>query len=216
MTETGPHIERYRRCSRSPQREISANIKVPAELQTLFDKTPLLNLEDPRFYRAFLSRLAQEIRPSDTVEWLWLKDIADQTWQISHYRRIVAALIDVGQREAIAEIFATAGSASNVYEKREARELADKWFDTKTKKEVETALKKYGLDADSIVAVSFSKRSAVLETAERLSAAAEIRRNNTLREIEDRRQRLGHALRQATGKIIEAELSISSRQEAAE
>jgi hypothetical protein len=67
---------------------------VPAEIRDVLGEPPLLATEDPNQYDALLAELAREVRPSDFTEWLWVKDIADLTWDIIRYRRIKASYVD--------------------------------------------------------------------------------------------------------------------------
>jgi hypothetical protein len=67
---------------------------VPVEIRDVLGEPPLLATEDPNQYDALLTELAREVRPSDFIEWLWVKDIADLTWDIIRYRRIKASYID--------------------------------------------------------------------------------------------------------------------------
>jgi hypothetical protein len=200
-------VERYR-ASIDP-RDV---LDIPAEIKPLFDKTPLLSHEDPQPYWACFRRLIQEVKPSDTIEWLWLKDIADQSWEIIALRRIKAAISDAGKRAAVVEMLGPVGEAApqdmiirNAWD--QARERADKCFDSKSEKEIESRLTKQGLNADSVSAVSFSRQVGVFEAVERMLAALEFRRNNALREIEQRRERLGRLIRQESDNIIDGELS---------
>jgi hypothetical protein len=208
-------VVRYRPPSRAKDGGVLATINVPAELQNLFDKTPLRNDEDPKPYWDFLARFAQDIKPSDTIDWLWLKDVVDQSWEIAGFRRIKAALLDAGRRGAVAEIFSPVGKAAGhdvtFYGAcDEARKRADEWCDPKSRKQVETRLNKCGLDSDAITAMSFSMQVTALEAVERMLAALEFRRNSTLNEIENRRQRVGAMLRQGSDQIIDVASSSSS------
>jgi hypothetical protein len=67
---------------------------VPVEIRDVLGEPPLLATEDPNQYDALLTELAREVRPSDFTEWLWVKDIADLTWDIIRYRRIKASYVD--------------------------------------------------------------------------------------------------------------------------
>ena len=69
-----------------------------------------------------------------------------------------------------------------------ARDIAAKWANPTTKKQVDIQLSKRGLNPDSIFATSFAMHVGSLEAAERILCALELRRNRTLKEIEDRRQ----------------------------
>lgn len=66
---------------------------VPAEICDLWGKPPLLATESPKQYYALLVELVREVKPSDIIEWLWVKDVADLTWDILRYRRLKAAYL---------------------------------------------------------------------------------------------------------------------------
>src|SRR5262249_53632157 len=87
--------------SASKQKNGNALAHVPTEIYNLLGKPPLLASEDPTRYEALLAALAHDVKPNDFIEWLWIKDTADLTWEIIRYRRINAALIDGRQKEHI-------------------------------------------------------------------------------------------------------------------
>jgi hypothetical protein len=68
---------------------------VPTAISDLLADPPLLSNEDPDQYRALVHEFARAVNPNDVIEWLWLKDVADLTWDILRYRRIKAAYIDL-------------------------------------------------------------------------------------------------------------------------
>jgi hypothetical protein len=83
----------------------AATITIPADLQNIFDTTPLLKHEDPQPYLALRQRYVQDIKPRDTTEWIWLKDVVDLTWRIEALERTLTALLDAGKKRAVVEIF---------------------------------------------------------------------------------------------------------------
>ncbi len=88
------------------QRELKS-FNPPAELQDLFDKPPLLRHEDPKLYQGLLTQLAATVHPTDVIEWLWFKDIADLNWEIIRFRQLKAALLDAGRQKAIEHFVCT-------------------------------------------------------------------------------------------------------------
>ena len=76
---------------------------VPVEIRDVLGEPPLLATEDPNQYDALLTGLARDVRPSDFIEWLWVKDIADLTWDIIRYRRIKASYVDGRFRSALVD-----------------------------------------------------------------------------------------------------------------
>jgi len=71
-----------------------AETHLPAKIRALLGKPPLLANEDPSDYDALLNELAREVKPKDIIEWLWVKDVADLTWEIMRLRRIEAAYVN--------------------------------------------------------------------------------------------------------------------------
>jgi hypothetical protein len=69
---------------------------------------------------------------------------------------------------------------------------------------VDAELKAQGFDADAIMAASFVEAIHKIATIDKMLESAELRRNLTLREIERRRALLGHALRQASDKVVDS------------
>ena len=191
---------------------------VRADNRDLLGKPPLLANEDPNEYDALLDALASEVNPKDFIERLWVKDVADHTWEILRYRRIKAAYVN-GQSNARLSghlppearsphmswmSMLEAARKKPVLARAKANRVANDYvIDPKTKEEVDATVKAQGLDADTLVAESFVAALGPLEAIERMLASAEHRRNNALREIERRRSALGRALHEASNKIIE-------------
>jgi len=67
---------------------------VPADIEALFGDPPLLSTEDPARYRDMLDRFAESIAPRNIIEWLWVKDVADLSWEIPRLRRYRALMIE--------------------------------------------------------------------------------------------------------------------------
>lgn len=184
----------------------------------MLGKPPLLATEDSNQYDALLAELAREVRPSDFIEWLWVKDIADLTWDIFRYRRIKASYVDGRFRSALVQQLnlalkrdkrASDKSALHFDLDRildEANKLANDFIaNANTKEKRDKWLKAHGVNAKSITATSFDAAVDKLEAIERMLASVEYRRNNALQEIEGRRNALGRALRQTSDQIIEGE-----------
>ena len=192
---------------------------VPVEIRDMLGKPPLLATEDPNQYDALLTELAREVRPSDFIEWLWVKDIADLTWDIFRYRRIKASYVDGrfrfalvqelnflerDKRAADPDEFDLSFDLDRIRDK--ANKLANDFIaNANTKEKRDKWLKAHGVNAESITATSFDTAVDKLEAIERTLSSVEYRRNNALHEIERRRNALGRALRQTSDRIIEGE-----------
>jgi hypothetical protein len=73
---------------------------VPAHIVELLGTPPLLKGEDPKQYQALFAELARTVKPADIIEWLWVRDILDLTWDIIRYRRIKASWIRDNELES--------------------------------------------------------------------------------------------------------------------
>jgi hypothetical protein len=203
--------------------KVSTSVGVPAEIRTLLGEPPLLATEDPNHYYALLAELAREVKPKDVIEWLWVKDTADLSWEILRYRRIKAAHVNGLFTSALTRLVHPVPSNRHVplmsfteklkaYREKDAsargepNRLASEWAtDATSREQVDAGLKAQGLDADSIMSESFVDAIGNVSAIDRLLASAEHRRNMALREIERRRFLVGHALRQTSDQIIEDE-----------
>jgi hypothetical protein len=62
-------------------------------LDSLFGSPPLLEGEDAAAYEKLLARVSNAVRPTDFLEEIWVRDVADVTWNIFRLRRIQAAYL---------------------------------------------------------------------------------------------------------------------------
>ena len=193
---------------------------VPVEIRDVLGEPPLLATEDPNQYDALLRGFARDITPSGFIEWLWVKDIADITWDIIRYRHIKASYVDGCFRSALErqldlalqrEKRAAHPDESALYFDvvrmlDEPNKLANDFIaNANTKEKRDKWLKAHGVNVESITTTSIDAAVDKLEVIERLLASVEHRRNNALQEIERRRNALGRALRQTSDQIIEGE-----------
>jgi hypothetical protein len=197
--------------------EVPSDIAVPAEIQALLGEPPLLANEEPSDYYALLVLLARDVKPTGVIEWLWVRDVADLTWDVMRYRRVKAAFFNQHFRFALerdrqapqrrkAHLAALDAQLAR-YEGRpaacvEANGGKDGPIDPTTKEEVDANVE----EPDSRTYESFFYNEHFWEALEKMQTSAEFRRNNTLREIEHRRSALGRALRQSADRVIEAEV----------
>lgn len=77
---------------------------IPDDIQYLFDRRPLVFGESGALYDALLSRVAAAVSPNDVVDWLYVKDIVDFTWEIERLRRIHTATIENELENSLARL----------------------------------------------------------------------------------------------------------------
>ena len=57
--------------------------EVPTAVARAIGSPPLVGDEKIEDYSAFFCLMASERKPQDTMSWLYLKDIVDQSWNLS-------------------------------------------------------------------------------------------------------------------------------------
>src|SRR3954470_18477484 len=75
--------------------------QIPARLAPFVLKPALLPGEREAEYLALVDAVSAAFLPTDAIEWLWVKDIVDYTWQAQRLRRLKADLIQRGADEAL-------------------------------------------------------------------------------------------------------------------
>ena len=68
---------------------VDNNTVIPRNVKTLFGKPAVVRTET-KIYNELLSAFAQELKPKDTFEWLYVADLAYYRTNIQHLRRIMS------------------------------------------------------------------------------------------------------------------------------
>jgi hypothetical protein len=173
---------------------------VPPDIVVLMGKRPLLVGEGETTYDELLSRIAVRVDPQDIMEWFYVKDVADYTWEIFRLRRILAAILNNERKHALAELFATIndkGEPERLSLQETGMKQAEAYFsgDRKAKDKLHDGLIRYGFNEDALAAAAFGRKVQLVEAVDRLLAAAESRRSKLLREIDINRKALGLRVR---------------------
>jgi hypothetical protein len=179
---------------------------IPEDICMIFEKTPLLKTEDPAHYFQLVGLLIKAIKPVDIVDWLRLKDIADQSWEILRLQRFRGVLVDLGRRRAIESVLRTllphVTNSSKVAD--EVARLSHGWFtNPKTKEEAIAVLKMFGLTPDVVDAEAFLASNQKLQAIDQMLGIAAGRRDGSLREIERSREAVTYL---EPKKVIEAKV----------
>ena len=163
---------------------------------------PLIAGEDAGAYDNLLARLTGTLKPSDALEEIWVRDVVDLVWEVFRLRRLKAHLIRAGAYEGMAQVL-------KPLVKWETNEgLAQQWWggEAEAVSTVEGALASAGLTMDAVMAHTLAARIGDIERIDRMMMAAEVRRDNILRELERRRAALAQSLRRAIRDAEEVEL----------
>ncbi len=168
-----------------------------AEQLAVFGPPPLLEGEDPAAYNEFLMLISTDVKPTDILEDIWVREIADLVWEILRLRRLKSSLLNAMMHGRLRSILESLPGRLNV------AKLANDWAARKPRaiEKVNRLLKKDGWSVDIVTALTLREELDSIERIERLTAVAEARRNAILREIDRHRATLADALRRTVQNI---------------
>lgn len=170
----------------------------------LFAPPPLLAGENSADYDELLAGISATVKPSDTVEEIWVRDLVDLVWETLRLRRFKACLLATNAHMGVYELLKTLIGV------REAKALAARWWrrERLALQRVDRLLASAELTMDAVLAHTLALRIDDFDRIDRMIATAEARRSVVLREVERRRASLAQALRQASEEIAGSEFEI--------
>jgi hypothetical protein len=191
---------------------------------SIFGPPPLLDTEDSAAYDELLARVSGDVKPTDTIEELWVHDIVDITWDILRWRRIKISLVELEMPSALEvmleplmpyrplkseENLSWSESYAPEPPSREYK-LAKKWAsgDQTAIDRVNKLLSSANVTTAMVMANAFESNFDYIERIDHLITIAEGRRNAVLREIDRHRSAFAHALRDRVQVVEEAEFKV--------
>jgi hypothetical protein len=160
-----------------------------------FGPPPLLEGEDSKAYDELLAGVSGGVHPADLFEEIWVREIVDHTWEAWRWRRLKTVLLEETMPKALerllwrpAEFFycedEDEGGGIGVNQVP-AKELAKGWAakDPAGVKQVEELLASAGQTIETVKARALEIALNSIERIDRLTMAAENRRDAILREI---------------------------------
>lgn len=159
-------------------------------------------------------QIASAVEPRDYVEWLWVKDVADNTWDILRARRAKAVRLTLARKIAIRDIiqihdsdgsFPMALEFDDVH-LAQAQRVVD--GDEQANARFADILEWIGLTEQSVMDAAYNSEVVHIERLQKLIENAVTRRDSILREIDRRREATAERLRLAihqAEQIIDAE-----------
>ena len=171
---------------------------MPQEIAELFGSPPLLPGEDPSRYQKLLSGIISTIDPKDHIEWIWVIEITDLTWEVIRYRSLEAAYIRSKLPEQLERVLAKllgaeaglSNHAPAIQDK--AKRLALGWRQGQKQdcKAVEDILSRNGANLETVLGQTIVEAIKTLQELRRLSMDATRRRDQMYGEIDRRRSAL--------------------------
>jgi hypothetical protein len=171
---------------------------------------PLIAGENAASYDQLLERMTATLEPSDILEEIWVRDIVDLVWDAFRLRRLKSHLMTASAHEGMAQVL-------KGLDHRSPYGTASGWAarSQEAVEEVETALRAAGLGMDAVMARTLSVRIADIDRIDRMTMAAEARRNAVLREIDHHRAAFARRVQGAISELDEAALKVIAPHHAA-
>ena len=167
---------------------------------------PLFAGEDAAAYDSLLGRASDVVKPADVLEEIWLQDVVDLSWEVGKLRRAKAEFLNSSAHRGLRKLL------DALLGWKESQDLTAQWSGKEPDaiKLVESSLAAAGMTMSTVMAQTLAAAINEVERIERLTAAAELRRNAMLREIADYRAVFAAHLKRATAEIEDAEFKVIS------
>jgi hypothetical protein len=195
----------------------------PPGIAELFDDPAILSNESRSDYDRLFQALASAVKPTDGIEWFFVRDVADLTWEIRRERNLKSRLLRSAEVEVVAlrltppppsEGFQllplTTPGPEAVLDSRRAelklRKKAELWVrNSKEKEKINREIALNGFDSADIPTAALQRSANVIDAIDRRIAAYEARRMMTFKMIEHYNDALARRLERASADVIEAE-----------
>jgi hypothetical protein len=171
----------------------------------------LLAGENAAHYEELLARIAGALQPSDILEEIWVRDVADLVWDALRLSRLKASLLDSCVQEGMDKVL------RGLELPEPARSSRGGAQDPAAIEKVEAALAAAGSSLDMVAAQTLSQRHDVIDhidRIERMTMAVEARRNAALEEIARHRATFAKRLRRAIGEANAVERKVTATENA--
>jgi hypothetical protein len=138
-------------------------------------------------YDAMRQLIIEDIQPRSNIEWLWLLDLAELSWEILRYRKLKVRAFAMYRVKAIETLLLQIDGASltenNPTLRQQARINAVEWqADPLATREIETRLTNQGFDLETINAAVLIQAQAAYTLFDNLAQGAQARRTTFVRE----------------------------------
>jgi hypothetical protein len=90
--------------SRNETRPVPARIAIPTQLKAFSEISCLLPGEKQEDFETIRQMMIDDIQPENNLEWLWLLDLAELSWEILRYRQLKQRIIEAYRERAIEAI----------------------------------------------------------------------------------------------------------------
>jgi hypothetical protein len=167
-------------------------------------RQPLCAGEDAAAYDTLLGRFSDFVRPADLLEEVWLQDVVDLSWEVTRLRRSKVDFLNSSASRGLRKLL------DRLLGWREGQDLTAQWsaHDPEARTLVAKSLAAAGMSMNTVMAQTLAEALGEVERFDRLTAAAELRRNAMIREIAEYRSVFAAHLQRATTAIEDAEFKV--------
>jgi hypothetical protein len=189
------------------------SISLPDNLAEFLDDPPLVGDETPESYNIFFAAIVADVKPANSIDWLYTKDVADLSWQIRRERTVLAGVIKFYQTEVVRDFLKGTAEAPNpveaaAYRIFNASDDAQRWAsDPAARREIDARLTAKGHTPSAVLAEAYMRGASQIDAIDKRISACEARRIGIVREIERRNQRFARDLDAASSSVIDGEFS---------
>jgi hypothetical protein len=177
-----------------------SKVKPPVELAKFFAHAPLVGDESREDYDTLFDAIAVAAKPADAIAWLFVRDIADLSWEIQRERNQKLQVIKMAQVGEVMEALDVEPGSLKVY--KEIRE----WVrDPKASRRIDKALADHGYDPTKILSLALGDDD--IDAIDRRIESFEKRRLAILEAIAKYDELLARRLKAASSAIIDGEFS---------
>ncbi len=143
----------------------------------------LVDGDDAPTYARLAARIRAAVAPTNVIDEILARDVADLTWDVVRLRRLKAGLFRVGASDGMAEVMR--GLEAPIVGRAKLMGWAAR--DPVAVNAVNAQLSAAGLDMGDVTTATFAARIDQFDRIERMLAAAEVRRAAALHAIDNRR-----------------------------
>jgi hypothetical protein len=173
---------------------VPARITIPTQLKAFADISCLLPGEKQADFETIQQMMIDDIQPENNLEWLWLFDLAELTWEILRYRQLKQRTLELYRDRAIEAILSRLDSPGLPTEHLKElqfhiRKNAIDWRDDpEAAAEIEARLVRHNFNAEGINAETYCQAYEAFTLFNDLMRLAQQRRIALLREISFQRE----------------------------
>jgi hypothetical protein len=144
-------------------------------------------------YEAIRDMIIQEIVPQSGIEWLWVADLVELSWDIVRYRSLRQKMLEVRRQDAVEAMLGRIDLSGiphtfKQFAQEQTRLNAEEWrIDPAAAAEIEDRLLTRGIDEGSLNAETLIQSRELFVLFDNLMQSAQTRRILLLREISRRR-----------------------------